>query len=136
MKALITIGMLAIASCATPYKGNNLLGGYSSTRLSENEFIVRFSGNGFTSSERSTDFALLRCAEVAQENGFPFFSIIDSDENESYSIEGNSSSIRTITKPSNRTHIVCFGEKPSQIQSYESAYIIISIKDKYNLWGK
>ena len=53
------------------------MGGYSETQLAENIFTVTFKGNGYTSRERASNFTLLRCAEIAIENGYGYFFIID-----------------------------------------------------------
>jgi hypothetical protein len=54
------------------------MGGFSETQLDENVFRVSFRGNGFTSPERVADLGLLRAAELAKNNGFTHFIIIDS----------------------------------------------------------
>jgi hypothetical protein len=80
MKCTNILAFLAIATlsgCATPYQRQTAMGGYSETQLSENVFTVIFKGNGYTSRERASDFALLRSAEVALENGYKYFIIID-----------------------------------------------------------
>ena len=73
-----SVALLALAGCSTPYQRTGFTGGFSETRLQENAFSVSFRGNGYTSRERSTDFALLRCAELTLENGFKFFAVADS----------------------------------------------------------
>jgi len=77
---------IIVSGCATPYGPQSLTGGYSETQLKEDGFIVRFKGNGYTSEERSSDFALLRCAEIALEHGYSHFLIVNErhDEKESY----------------------------------------------------
>jgi hypothetical protein len=73
---LVTLALLMV-SCATSYKPNGLTGGFSSTQLDVNVFQVSFRGNGYTKRERANDFALLRSAEVALENGYEFFVIVE-----------------------------------------------------------
>jgi len=68
-----------VCACATPYVKSSPVGGYEETRLGKNIFKVTFSGNGYTSVSRAKDFAILRCAEVALENGYNFFAITDSE---------------------------------------------------------
>ena len=62
-------------SCATMYQPQSVTGGYSETQLDKNMFRVRFNGNGYTSSARSSDFCLLRSAELCKENGYKYFII-------------------------------------------------------------
>jgi hypothetical protein len=68
---------IIFGGCATAYQKQGPTGGYSSYHLAENIFKVTFKGNGFTDKDRASDFALLRSAEVALENGYPFFVIVD-----------------------------------------------------------
>ena len=55
-------------------------------RLQDNIFKVNFRGNGYTGKGRALDFALLRSAELALENGDKYFAIL-----------GESSDARTST---------------------------------------
>ena len=71
---------IIISGCATAYKSDGLMGGYSSVKLDENVFQVAFRGNGYTSRERTSDFALLRCADIAIENGYKYFVIVDEQQ--------------------------------------------------------
>lgn len=41
--------------------------GYSSSLIGQNRYLVSFEGNSRTSLERATDFAILRCSELALE---------------------------------------------------------------------
>lgn len=76
----IFLSVIALVGCATTYQKQGATGGYSSTQLDTNVFQVSFKGNGFTSRERANDFALLRSAELALENGFKYFVIIDAQQ--------------------------------------------------------
>jgi len=115
---------------------------------------VNFKGNGFTSRERSSDFALLRCAELANNNGFEYFTIIDAQQytdNRTYttptqtkakvSVYGNTAygssttyggQTYNISKPSNSNTVICFKEKPEGF-SYNVKFLIRSLKEKYGL---
>jgi len=80
VKQILTLAVLQVAllGCATPYQPKGLLGGFTESQLKTNVFSVYFGGNGFASRQRCYDFALLRCAEIALENGYPFFVITKS----------------------------------------------------------
>lgn len=67
-----------LAGCATPYSSQGLFGGFSDTRLAPDLFRVTFCGNGYTSSERVQDFALLRACELTLSNRFTCFALLDS----------------------------------------------------------
>ena len=159
MKNLLIVVMCIFIACATAYKRDGFTGGYSELQLDENVFSVSFKGNGFTNSERAEDFALLRCAELAIENGYNFFIIIDSksyvsrstyttpttsktkgtaswsgynriDYNETTKTKGGETYI--ISKPSQSNTIVCFVKKPEGF-SYTAAYVYNGLAQKYNI---
>jgi hypothetical protein len=48
------------------------MGGWYETQLSDARYQVSFFGNGATSDERASDFALLRACELAIENGYGY----------------------------------------------------------------
>jgi hypothetical protein len=78
MKTILTATVaLLLTSCATAYKPAGFGGGFSSAQLDVNVFQVSFQGNGYTRQDRAADFALLRSAEVALENGYQYFAIVD-----------------------------------------------------------
>lgn len=72
--AAIAIAMLLTDCAPTPYKplGTDGNGGYSTKPLSPGKYEIRFAMNLYTDNGRGRDLALLRAAETAQENNFPF----------------------------------------------------------------
>lgn len=80
---LILIGSIALilTSCATGYHPSSITGGFEQIQLSNDSFMVGFSGNGYTSSERSRVFAMRRAAELTKEKGFKYFTISNSKTN-------------------------------------------------------
>lgn len=50
-------------------------GGYSSTIISENKFMVTFEGNEFTTLQRATDLAIFHCSELTLKDKNKFMSI-------------------------------------------------------------
>jgi hypothetical protein len=67
---------LSLASCATGYQPSGAMGGFVERPISPDTYYVEFSGNGFTNPQRASDFMLLRCAEIALENGYSHFAIL------------------------------------------------------------
>lgn len=81
MKIIIVISIITLLTgCATSYQPQGMTGGFSETQLDQNVFTVLFKGNGFTSKEKAKDFTLLRSAELALNNGYKYFVIVDADE--------------------------------------------------------
>ncbi len=79
MKKLICLFIMAmlVSGCATGYQRQGWTGGYSNLKIQDDIFKVRFRGNAHCGMDRAVDFTLLRCAEVALENGYRYFIIID-----------------------------------------------------------
>lgn len=77
MRYIILLAIFLLSGCATPYQSKGINGGFSETRISENIFQVNFAGNGSTGLERSSDFALLRCAELTLESGYRYFILLN-----------------------------------------------------------
>jgi len=73
---------LLLAGCATPtpYQPlnphNQVSGGYSEQRLTENRFRVMFRGNEFTSRQQVENFLLFRAAELTLQSGFDGFTMV------------------------------------------------------------
>jgi len=163
MKITVTIFIiglaLMVAACATPYQHTSFRGGYSETQLAPDVFRVYFRGNAYTSMERAQDFALLRAAEVAQQNGFTHFAVVDESSSttvSTYTTEGQSHSSgsgqisgNTMTysgsttyypgqtyimfKPRTGLLIKCFTEKPEHVFTYDAGFLERSLKQKYGL---
>jgi hypothetical protein len=73
MIAAIAVGL---ASCATPYAQQGVLGGFDVKELRSDVFRVSFQGNGYTSRESVQVYWLYRCAQLALEKGFAGFEIL------------------------------------------------------------
>lgn len=150
--------MSLIYSCATSYQSTAYTGGFSETQLDENVYKVIFRGNGYTSSERASDFCLLRCAELCLSTGYTYFIIVENqDRSKQYqyttpsrttttgranvignSVYGSSSSTTSggqtynISKPRSENTIICFKEKPEYF-SYNAEFIYRNISAKYGI---
>lgn len=145
---------LLLSACATPYQRQGATGGFTETQLAENVFQVTFKGNGYTDRETAADYALLRSAELALENGFSYFALVDSQQ---YSKQGTyttptqtyatataygNSAYGTattyggqtflISKPRTTNTIYCFKEKPEGF-AFEAQFIIRSLRQKYGI---
>jgi hypothetical protein len=73
---MIAAMAVSLASCATPYADQGLLGGADVKELRPDVFRVKFQGNGYTSRESVQVYWLYRCAELALEKGFQGFEIL------------------------------------------------------------
>ncbi len=76
---LFTVSFLV--GCATEYGAKSFwAGGFEETQLAPDVYRVTFSANDSTTMVRTSDFALLRAAELALENGYPYFEILDAKQ--------------------------------------------------------
>ena len=159
-KFVIFLIVLVLTGCATTYQREGLTGGYSDTQLGENIFQVSFRGNGYTSREQTSDFTLLRSAELALEKGFRYFVIVDSEKYSktgtyttptksyttataySYGNYAHGSATTTtyggqtffISKPRATNTVLCFKEKPeTNGLFFEAEFVVKSIKQKYKI---
>ena len=126
--------ILILSGCATDYQHQETTlvkwwdgYGYSSTQIDTNVFQVTFKGNTYTGIERANDFTLLRSAELALENGYEYFVIIDAQQ---YSSNSSDTTSTTHTANTSTKTIVCFKEKPEEF-SYNARFIEKSLKKKY-----
>lgn len=82
MRSILIIGaVLALGACATAigtaYGPVDSKGyGYEETRIETNRYRVSFAGDGATPMTVVEDYALLRAAELAVENGYDWFRVI------------------------------------------------------------
>lgn len=72
--------IIFISSCATTYQRSGFTGGYESYQVSDNIFMVNFSGNGYTSNQQAWLFFLTRAAEIARDKGYSGFYVIESQD--------------------------------------------------------
>ncbi|MGW8461507.1 CC0125/CC1285 family lipoprotein [Pseudomonas sp. CLCA07] len=160
LKIIFTLpAILFLSSCASTYTPqSNFPGfnGYFDTQLGENIFKVGFQGDGYDSRGRVTDLALLRSAEVALQNGFAYFVIVnmaDDSTGTSYVAPTTTQATATVvgntaygtattyggqsfffTYPNTTNTIVCFKEKPTtQGLVYEARFVVASLKTKYGI---
>lgn len=80
-RALAVLSIAALAACATAvgtaYAPADAKGyGYSETRIEQDRYRITFAGDGATPPEVVEDYALLRAAELAVENGYDWFRIV------------------------------------------------------------
>jgi hypothetical protein len=147
MKRLIVAGAamaVALSGCATAYQSKGFSGGFSETLLASDMFKIDFSGNGYTSAERSSDFAMLRAADKSLELGCNYFGILNEADSASVgsmtvaqggwghrSAWGFSSTV-PIVKPNSNLLVKCFKDKAPG-NTFDAHFIAQSIRGKYGI---
>jgi len=153
------LGSALLFGCATPYSSTGFAGGYSETQLAPDAFRITFSGNGFTSPERTQDFALLRAADLTLSHGFHYFAIVaggSGGSTSSITLPGSSYTTASATgygnsvygtatttyipptnipifKPSSGLLIRCFTERPPGGYVFDARFLSNSLKGKYHM---
>lgn len=85
---LIGFSLAALAACATAvgtsYAPADSKGyGYTETRIEADRYRIVFAGDGATPPSVVDDYALLRAAELAVENGYDWFRVVGRSMDES-----------------------------------------------------
>jgi hypothetical protein len=80
MRLLTTAALLLLAACATAvgtaYQAADSKGyGYTEQRVESDRYRITFAGDGATPPEVVEDYALLRAAELARQNGYDWFRV-------------------------------------------------------------
>lgn len=158
--AAFVAALVALVGCATAYQSRGFTGGFSETQLGENIFRVSFEGNEFTDNERAVDFTMLRCAELALQNGSPYFIVVEASSDNSLSTYTTPSRAYTtgsvqsygntafgsanttiyggqtylLSAPRSENTIVLLREKPEDAGVvYEARFVFDSISTKYGM---
>lgn len=139
---------ILLTGCATDYEKQGFTGKFSETQLSDNIFQISFKGDADASHEQTTDFTLLRSAEVAVEKGFRYFIIVDSEKYSktgTYTTSaadhttGSAIGVKTYThsNPTTTNTIVCFKDKLEEGRLvYDASLLTRSIRNKYGMADK
>lgn len=131
MRAIFIFALIVASACATSYHSSGFTGGYNETQLGDDTFQIFFAGNGYTSVERATDFAMLRSSEVARDHGFSFFVVHEREQ--SSTVSGGTNF--TLSSPNSAIVIVCYREKPldTAVVVYDAEYVYESVTAKYGI---
>lgn len=94
----ITLMFLLLSSCILDYHYSNgvFSKSYKYTRLSNDYYKIRVSGNAFTNKKRAIRYA----AEVAKENGYRYFNIINTSSTKNYTAYNSGTETVLINVPS------------------------------------
>ena len=73
---ILVLGLVALAACTT-YKPHGFGGGYTDFPMGQNKHRIEVRGNGYTSRERVQNMALVRAADIALQQGYEHFFVLD-----------------------------------------------------------
>lgn len=161
MKKIAFIILVSILSaCSTKYQTSGFTGGFNETELAPGYYRITFRGNGVTSRERVSDFALLRASELmiqAQCNNFQVLNPKDTVSTSYYStpqttttnvsayqygnyINGNATSVSSgggfeaVNRARSTIEVRCVNQEADpSINIFDSNFINQKLKQKYKM---
>lgn len=148
-----------ISGCATSYQPSGFTGGYKETILAPDIARITVNGNGYTSRDRVQDFALLRASEIALQSGYPYFAVLNEQNDSStrsyttagasytsgsvYNVGNNSYYSGTTTYMPGQTTTFQFPEtgllvrflkkKPTGALVFDANFLTSTLKQKYKI---
>ena len=78
---LVVPFVVMLVGCATGYQPAGFNGGFEEFKVSNDTYMVKFRGNGYTSNDQAFKYALRRAAELTKKNGYRYFKVINSSSN-------------------------------------------------------
>ena len=78
--AFILLALAMLAGCATGYGPQGYTGGYIDTKIEEDVYRIRYSGNGMTSRDKVWQYWIYRCAELTTQKGYSHFMLLKTGE--------------------------------------------------------
>ena len=120
--------LAAVGGCATGYRSDSPIGGYSETQLERNVFRVTYRGNITTKQAETDDLALIRAAEVSLAHGFHYFVSSGSVPT------GSAVSLATnvVGTPATTLTIACFATVPeTSAVVYDADQIVATLGARY-----
>ena len=80
MLLMISLALLVTGCLSSAYRTKSIwalvpMRGYEDSQIGVAEFAVSYAGNNYCSEEKAKDFAMLRCAELALQNGYGYFEL-------------------------------------------------------------
>jgi hypothetical protein len=137
---LLLMLLLLLGGCAKPLQPDNYAERISSTWLDANRFIVAYPRQ--STEQQVIDLALLHSAEIALQNGFNYFIVVNSDDSVDSSAEAVPAAAAEFilydgiryqhASPASSNTIICFQRKPPGF-SYVALFVKASLRAKYGL---
>ena len=137
---LIFLLLLLLAGCAKPLQPDNYVERISPTWLDASRFIVAYPGK--SADEKIVDLTLLRSAEIALQNGFNYFIVVNADDSIATSSDSLTGAAAESTEhngiryyhsgPASSNTIIGFKRKPQGF-AYVALFVKASLRAKYGL---
>lgn len=139
IRLTLVLLLFALGGCITPQPGDYQRK-FSVTPLAADQFQIDYSGWSSTPAETVADLALLRSAEIALQNGFNYFVVVDGDSATAVAeapalaaeyIEHRGARYH-LAAPAASNRIICFHERPAGT-AFVALFVKASLRAKYTL---
>ena len=137
---LVFLLLLLLSGCAKPLPPDNYVERISPTWLDASRFIVAYPSK--SADEQIVDLTLLRSAEIALQNGFNYFIVVNTEDSIAMSSELQTGAAAEFivhngiryyhASPASSNTIVCFKRKPPGF-AYVALFVKASLRAKYGL---
>ncbi len=115
---------ISFSNCVINHGHKSGSSAYSETNLGDGSFSVRFQGKKNTSADKASDFCMLRCAQLARENNYDYFKLVQSPGDSMVNAASRSQSTKTVK---------FLKEKPEGDNVYETTTVLETLSAKYHI---
>lgn len=124
----LLVGVLTGCSSPTLYMPMNQNGGFSDTQVNQTTYEVRASVKNLSHPSTAEDYALLRAADIACREGFPYFKVLNKS---SQSMEGSRKPLVTTN-----TYMTIRLQQFQEQDSYDARLLIQRLSYEYSSFNK
>ena len=124
---------LILAGCASADRADGSAGGCTETWLAADVFKVVYQDDGYTHSERMQDLALLRASELALQNGFKYFIVLEEDGPAARRLAAAPAQHAAFPQPKTGLTLRGYRTKPSGSFSFDAAFLLGALRKKYGI---
>ena len=114
LKHAVTVAVVNVMGCATGYHPSGFAGGYSETRLNDRVYEVEFSGNGYTGSSTTRNYARRRAAELTLQSGYTHFTELGGGTEVSTSLAYINNQAHLVSKPGSTLRIYMLKDEEAE----------------------
>lgn len=129
--AFVLVFVFLLPGCGPALQPDNYADRIAVRELGDDRFAIDY--RGADRGERAIDLVLLRSAEVALQNGFNYFIVIDAegtDDGQQFNLYEDET--YRLASPGLRNTIVCFQKQPSAF-AYVALFVKASLRNRYGL---
>lgn len=118
---LLSLVILSLAACATTYD-SSFRGGPVAKQITARIWQIDAGGNVFTSSETTSDFVLLKAAEVAEAEGYPYFFVLGAQDGARPHVYDTGEQVHVFDKPTSSMRVLMLSAADYAVLTKEETF--------------